>query len=113
MSGTDYVDTVYEDGCCFYRVYPYFLYGEGISPGDSDAYVCVFARAPRAVTNLKARGNPTSVTVSWTAAEFADGYIICRQAPGETKRSCRKMATNTSIPAFNRFWRGLLTGPAI
>ena len=66
--------------------------------GESTAYVYALATVPpSAVTNLKVKGNLTSATISWTAANLAEGYIIFRRAPGESAMSYRTIATKTGL----------------
>ena len=98
MAGKGFIDTVEQDGFYFYRVYPYVMVGDDHIFGPSDTYVYALAPVPPpAVTNLKAKATRTSATVSWTAVDNVDGYIIYRKAPGETRMSYRTIAKKTGL----------------
>ena len=99
LSGTGFVDTVDQDGNYYYRVYPYNTWvNEERIVGKSDAYAYVsVSLIPPAVTNLKVQRNRTSALLTWNAVADVDGYVIYRQAPGETKMTYRTMGTKTGL----------------
>ena len=95
---TSYVDTAaLVDDYNYYWVFPYFKDASGkIHAGMCDKYVYAKGFCP-AVTNLKANGTAGKVTLTWTASEGAEGYLIYGIRPGG-KYGYIGMASGTAFP---------------
>ena len=92
-------DSVTTPGYYYYRVYPYRELNNQMGVGPSDTHV--FAKVtlgPDPVTNLRVTSVGKTAMLRWTASADADGYIIYRQAPGESRMSYLYIVTN---PGFN------------
>lgn len=95
-SRTGFVDTLTHDDYYFYQVYPYRLQGDQRIVGLSGNYVYTKKQVlPPPVENLGVVGDGRAATLTWDASATATGYIIYRQAPGETKMKYRGMVTGT------------------
>jgi hypothetical protein len=86
----------------YYWVFPfYYDYFEYDSEPDMVTAACskyVYAKGIcSAVTNLKANGTTGKVTLTWTASEGADGYLIYGIRPGG-KYGYIGMASGTTFP---------------
>ncbi len=100
VTGKAFNDAVTQEGFHFYRVYAYRTYNgvRYISYSHSYVYATAQMPAPPApVTNLKSQSSGMNITLSWTASPGADGYMIYRQAPGESSMAYRMLVTSTSF----------------
>ena len=97
VSSTTYTDTTAQTGVFnFYRVYPYKNVNGTRVLGPSNEYK--YAKPmPLAVSNLKAVKQNANIKVTWNSVSNVDGYIIYRQAPGESKMTYRYMVSSTSF----------------
>lgn len=83
--GTTYTDTkALDSDYNFYWVYPYIKGESGnMLVGTCSKYA--YAKGVTlAVTNLKANGTTGKVTLTWTASQGADGYLIYGIRPGHS-----------------------------
>ena len=83
--GTTYTDTkALDSDYNFYWVYPYIKGESGnMLVGTCSKYA--YAKGVTlAVTNLKANGTTGRVTLTWTASQGADGYLIYGIRPGQS-----------------------------
>jgi len=83
--GTTYTDTkALDSDYNFYWVYPYIKGESGnMLVGTCSKYA--YAKGVTlAVTNLKANGTTGKVTLTWTASQGADGYLIYGIRPGQS-----------------------------
>ncbi len=95
---TSFVDTAaLVNDYNYYWVFPYIRnsYDE-IEAGTCTKYVYAKGCCP-AVTNLKANGTTGKVTLTWSASEGAEGYLIYGIRPGG-KYSYIGMASGTTFP---------------
>lgn len=102
MTGnTTFVDIRAERGTYnFYRVYPYVTNASGKRVlGASTAYVYAKpSEGPAAVTGLNASLQYSNhVKLTWNASTEAEGYIIYRKTPYDTKFEYRYMVKGTSF----------------
>ena len=81
--GTTFTDTkALDTDYNYYWVFAYRKDGDEMIVGTCEKYV--FAKGvTTAVTNLKANGTSGKVTLTWSASEGADGYLIYGIRPGE------------------------------
>ncbi|MCB7385636.1 hypothetical protein, partial [Bacteroides thetaiotaomicron] len=52
---------------------------------------------PLAVTNLKTIRQNSNIKITWNTVSNADGYIIYRQSPNDSKMVYRYMVNSTSF----------------
>ncbi len=97
VSNTTYTDTTAKTGeYNFYRVYPYKNVKGKRVLGPSNEYK--YAKPmPLAVTNLKTIRQNSNIKITWNTVSNADGYIIYRQSPNDSKMVYRYMVNSTSF----------------
>ena len=97
VSNTTYTDTTAKTGeYNFYRVYPYKNVKGKRVLGPSNEYK--YAKSmPLAVTNLKTIRQNSNIKITWNTVSNADGYIIYRQSPNDSKMVYRYMVNSTSF----------------
>ena len=97
VSNTTYTDTTAQTGeYNFYRVYPYKNVNGKRVLGPSNEYK--YAKPmPLAVTNLKTIRQNSNIKITWNTVSNADGYIIYRQSPNDSKMVYRYMVNSTSF----------------
>mgnify|MGYP000040239612 CR=1 FL=1 len=97
VSNTTYTDTTAQTGeYNFYRVYPYKNVNGKRVLGPSNEYK--YAKPmPLAVTNLKTIRQNSNIKITWNTVSNADGYIIYRQSPNDSKMIYRYMVNSTSF----------------
>ena len=97
VSNTTYTDTTAQTGeYNFYRVYPYKNVKGKRVLGPSNEYK--YAKPmPLAVTNLKTIRQNSNIKITWNTVSNADGYIIYRQSPNDSKMVYRYMVNSTSF----------------
>ena len=97
VSNTTYTDTTAQTGeYNFYRVYPYKNVNGNRVLGPSNEYK--YAKPmPLAVTNLKTIRQNSNIKITWNTVSNADGYIIYRQSPNDSKMVYRYMVNSTSF----------------
>ena len=97
VSNTTYTDTTAQTGeYNFYRVYPYKNVNGKRVLGPSNEYKYV-KPMPLAVTNLKTIRQNSNIKITWNTVSNADGYIIYRQSPNDSKMVYRYMVNSTSF----------------
>ena len=80
----------------FYRVYPYKNVKGKRVLGPSNEYK--YAKPMQlAVTNLKTIRQNSNIKITWNTVSNADGYIIYRQSPNDSKMVYRYMVNSTSF----------------
>ena len=77
----------------FYRVYGYKNENGKEFTGKAGNYVYATPR-PLSIYNLRAAKMSNYIRITWNSASDVDGYIIYRQAPGESKMTYRYMVKN-------------------
>ena len=101
-TNTTFTDTTAKCGeFNYYRVYPYKIVNGKNIVGTSIEYK--YAKpVPNPVSNLKiSKPSTNTIKLTWNKVNQVDGYIIYRQAPGETKMSYRYIVSGTSFTDSN------------
>ncbi len=96
--GTTYTDTkALDNDYNYYWVYPYIKGESGnMLVGTCSKYA--YAKGVTlAVTNLKANGTTGKVTLTWTASQGADGYLIYGIRPGQSYGYIAMTTTGTKF----------------